>query len=221
MINVRPQSWFVIKYLRGVFERVHISIFIPFNSLKMWEKALRKCTHSAHFVLSFIVGNISVGFAAQLIDHPLTFQSTFFLKLHFLFCYGVMTLLFVCFTHYSFACVWRDIDPQKWKLFGNGKGRPVYLCARSALVSILEQLERLRCTSLSLSVRQRAGYTQKSASLVGQIWRTNIGQIWNGNLQNCWEKEERMRRSALSLSNKEQPYLIFANFWTPPHYLGL
>ena len=133
---------------------VHISIFIPFNSLKMWEKALRKCTHSAHFVLSFIVGNISVGFAAQLIDHPLTFQSTFFLKLHFLFCYGVMTLLFVCFTHYSFACVWRDIDPQKWKLFGNGKGRPVYLCARSALVSILEQLERLICTSLSVSIRQ-------------------------------------------------------------------
>ena len=65
------------------------------------------------------------------------------------------------------------------------EGRPVYLCAQGALVSILEQLERLRCTSLSLSVRQRAGYTQKSASAVGQIWRTNIGQIWNGNLQNC------------------------------------
>ena len=101
------------------------------------------------------------------------------------------------------------------------EGRPVYLCALSALVSILEQLERLRCTSLSLSVRQRAGYTQKSASAVGQIWRTNIGQIWNGNLQNCWEKEERMRRGALSLPNKEQPYLIFVNFWTPPHYIGL
>ena len=151
---------------------------------------------------------------------PLTFQSTFFLKLHCLiWCHGTT----LCFIHYSFACVWRDRDPEK--RVGNSpivwEGRPVYLCAESALVSILEQLERLRCTSLSLSVRQRAGYTQKSASAVGQIWRTNIGQIWNGNLQNCWEKEERMRRSALSLSNKEQPYLIFVNLWTPPHYLGV
>ena len=220
MIEVRPQSWFVIKYLRAVFENVHISIFIPFHSLNIWGKGFLKmytfCTvihcrqHKCWFCSPLTI--------------PLTFQSSFFLKLHWvLWCHGTTFRLFypLQFCMYLKRQRSRKVGWKESKLFGNGEGRPFYLCAQSALVSILEQLERLRCTSLSLSVRQRAGYTQKSASLVGQIWRTNIGQIWNGNLQNCWEKEERMRRGALSLSNKEQPYLIFASFWTPPHYLGL
>ena len=112
MIKVWPQSWFVIKYLRAVFENVHISISIPFHSLNIWEKGFWKCTHS---VLSFIVGNISVGFCSSL-KIPLTFQSTFlFSKIALL----VMVSLNHCttfhfFIHYSFACVWRDRDPKKW-----------------------------------------------------------------------------------------------------------
>ena len=151
----------------------------------------------------------------------------FFLKLNcLLWFHWIIALLFICFIHYSFACVWRDRDPKKWvtnspNCLGTERKVGLSLCTERALVSILEQLERLRCTSLSLSVRQRAGNTQKSASVVGQIWRTNIGQIWNGNLQNCWEKKERMRRGALSLPNKEQPYLIFVNFWTPRHCKAL
>ena len=102
MIKVWPQSWFVIKYLRAVFENVHISISIPFHSLNIWEKGFWKCTHS---VLSFIVGNISVDFCSSL-KIPLTFQSTFFLKLHcLLWFHWIIALLFICFIHYSFACV--------------------------------------------------------------------------------------------------------------------
>lgn len=111
MIKVWPQSWFVIKYLRAVFENVHISISIPFHSLNIWEKGFWKCTHS---VLSFIVGNISVDFCSSL-KIPLTFQSTVFLKLHcLLWFHWIIALLFICFIHYSFACVWRDRDPKKW-----------------------------------------------------------------------------------------------------------
>ena len=89
MIKVRPQNWIVIKYLRGVFENVHISIFIPFNSLKIWEKGFWKCTHS---VLSFIVGNISVGFAAQWPSH-LHSKAPF--SSNCIAWYSVMVLLFV------------------------------------------------------------------------------------------------------------------------------
>ena len=74
MIEVRPQSWFVIKYLRAVFENVHISIFIPFHSLNIWGKGFLKmytfCTvihcrqHKCWFCSPLTI--------------PLTFQSTFF-----------------------------------------------------------------------------------------------------------------------------------------------
>ena len=39
----------------------------------------------------------------------------FFLKLNcLLWFHWIIALLFICFIHYSFACVWRDRDPKKW-----------------------------------------------------------------------------------------------------------